>query len=72
VGSFHYAGINGAIWADPAGKDTIHVFAANNVPYGSQFISSGIEYAMPSGSIVSQSPTSIGPDESVGIGGPMK
>jgi hypothetical protein len=69
VGAFQYSGVNGAIWVDPSGKDTAHVFAVNNVPSGSEFTTSGVEYDFPSGSIVSSSPTATSPSEAVGIAG---
>jgi hypothetical protein len=72
TGSFQYSGINGAIWADPAGKSTSRVFADNNVADGSEYATSGIEYAMPGGKIISGSPTSTSSTEGVGIAGAFK
>ncbi|HEY2475611.1 MAG TPA: hypothetical protein VGI19_12545 [Candidatus Cybelea sp.] len=66
-GSFEYTGINGAIAVDPKGKDTTHVYAVNNVPAGSQYSVSGVEYAFPSGQVVSQSPAQTSSQESQGI-----
>ncbi|HEY2475612.1 MAG TPA: hypothetical protein VGI19_12550 [Candidatus Cybelea sp.] len=66
-GSFEYSGTNGAIAADPSGKDTKHVYAINNVPAGSQYSVSGIEYAFPSGQIVVQSSAYAASEESHGI-----
>jgi hypothetical protein len=65
--SFDYSGINGAIAVDPTGKDTSHVYAMNNVPTGSQYAVSGIEYAYPSGQIASQSSAQTESQESLAI-----
>jgi hypothetical protein len=67
TGSFGYSGINGAITVDPSGKDTEHVYAANNVPSGSEYNTSIVEYALSSGSVVSSSPTATSSYEAVGI-----
>ena len=72
VGSFAYAGTNGAIWADPEGKDIKRVFATNNVASGSYFENKGVEYAMPSGDIVSESNSSMEAALDVGIAGAHK
>jgi hypothetical protein len=66
-GSFNYSGVNGAIAVDPRGKDTSHVYAANNVPSGSQFATSAVEYEMPSGKVVGSSPSGTSSTEIVGI-----
>lgn len=66
-GSFQYAGINGAIAVDPSGKDTTHVYAANNVPAGSAYSVSEIEYEFPSGAVVRQTPAQSAGEESTGI-----
>lgn len=66
LSSFEYSGIDGAIAVDPAGKDTSDVYAVNNVPSGSQYSVSGIEYDS-SGQIVSQSPAQTASQESLGI-----
>jgi hypothetical protein len=70
--SFDYAGVNGAIAVDPTGKDTSHVYAVNNVAVTNgqaapEYSVSGIEYAYPSGQIVSQSPAQTANQESLGI-----
>jgi hypothetical protein len=72
TGSFEYAGIIGAIWADPAGKNRSRVFADNNVVYGSEYASSAVEYAMPGGKIVNETSSSISSTEGVGIAGAFK
>ncbi len=72
VGSFAYAGTNGAIWADPEGKGIKRVFATNNVASGSYFENKGVEYAMPSGDIVSESNSSMEAALDVGIAGAHK
>ena len=64
--SFQYSGIDGAIAVDPTGKDTNDVYAVNNVPSGSQYSVTGIEYDS-SGQIVSQSPAQTASQESLGI-----
>jgi hypothetical protein len=69
VGDFQYSGVNTSIWADPAGNDTTHVFAANNLASGSSFVSSGIEYAMPNGAITSSSPSTTSSSGAFGIAG---
>jgi len=66
LGSFEYSGVNGAIAADPTGKDTKDVYAVNNVPSGSQYSVSGIEYDS-SGQIVSQTPAQPSNEQSMGI-----
>lgn len=72
VASFGYAGRNGAIWADPSGKDIKHIFATNNVPYGTEVQNKGVEYELPDGKIVSESGTGIESAEDVGITGFVK
>jgi hypothetical protein len=69
VGDFQYSGVNTSIWADPAGNDTMHVFAANNLASGSSFVSAGIEYAMPNGVITSASPSTTSSSGAFGISG---
>jgi hypothetical protein len=71
-GSFGYGGVNGAIWADPAGASIARVWAVNNVPYGSGFNTSAIEYAMPSGKIVAATPPTTMSAQAVGVAGTMK
>jgi hypothetical protein len=66
-GSFQYSGIDTAISADPSGRDTTHVWAANNVPSSSGFVTSGVEYAFPSGGLVANTPTTASSSEAVGI-----
>jgi hypothetical protein len=71
-GSFQYSGVNGAIWADPAGRNLSRVFAVNNVVDGSEYATSAVEYAMPSGKIVNATAASTSADEAVGIAGAFK
>lgn len=71
-GSFNYSGIDGAIWADPAGKHISHVFAINNVVVGSEYASSAVEYAMPGGKIINATPASTGATEALGIAGSFR
>lgn len=66
LSSFQYSGINGAIAVDPTGKDTNDVYAVNNVPTGSQYSVSGIEYDA-NGQIASQTPAETTSAESLGI-----
>jgi hypothetical protein len=65
--SFEYSGIDRGIAVDPTGKNTSDVYAMNNVPTGSQYSVSGIEYEYPSGKIVAQSTANTASQESVGI-----
>ena len=65
--SFQYSGIDTAISVDPFTKDPNDVFAANNVPSGSAFVASGVEYAFPGGNVVSSSPTTSGTFEALDI-----
>jgi hypothetical protein len=71
-GSFGYSGVNGAIWADPAGKHTSRVWAVNNVAYGSGYMTSAIEYTMPGGKIVTATAPTTSSTEAVGIAGAVK
>jgi streptogramin lyase len=64
-GSFTYSGIDGAIAVDPS--DIKHVYAANNVPSGSQFVTSIVEYSISTGKVVTSSPSSTLPYEDVGL-----
>jgi len=68
-GSFGYSGVNGAIWADPAGLRTSRVWAANNVAYGSGYMTSAIEYAMPGGKIITATTPTEMSSQGVGIAG---
>lgn len=68
-GSFTYSGTNGAIWADPAGKNINRIWAVNNVPYGSGFNSSAVEYAMPGGKVIRATVPTNSSTEAVGIAG---
>jgi hypothetical protein len=71
-GSFGYAGVNGAIWADPAGLHTSRVWAANNVAYGSGYMTSAVEYAMPGGKIITATAPTEMATQDVGIAGSLK
>jgi len=71
-GSFGYNGVNGAIWADPSGESGAHVWAVNNVPYGSGFNTSAIEYAMPGGKIIAATIPTTMSVQAVGVAGTMK
>jgi hypothetical protein len=66
-GTFRYSGIDTALSVDPSGKDTTHVWAANNVPSSSEFVTSGVEYAFPSGKVVASTPTTTSSSEAFGI-----
>jgi hypothetical protein len=66
-GSFKYSGIDTALSVDPSGTDTMHVWAANNVQSNSEFTTSGVEYAFPSGGVVLSTPTATSSFESFGI-----
>jgi hypothetical protein len=65
--SFKYSGIDTALSVDPSGKDTMHVWAANNVRSSSEFTTNGVEYAFPSGGVVASTPTTTSSFESFGI-----
>ncbi len=65
--SFEYSGIDTALSVDPSGKDTTHVWAANNVPRSSEFVTSGVEYSFSIGGMVASTPTTISSSESIGI-----
>ena len=65
--SFEYSGSNGAIAVDPSGKNTTDVYAVNNVAQGSQYSVSVVEYAFPSGKVVSQSPAQNASQPSIGV-----
>jgi hypothetical protein len=71
-GSFGYSGVNGAIWADPAGEQVTRVWAVNSVSYGSEFNTSAIEYAMPSGKIIAATPPATMSTQAVGVAGTIK
>jgi hypothetical protein len=66
-GSFKYSGFDTALSVDPSGKDTMHVWAANNVRSSSEFTTSGVEYAFPGGGLVFSTPTTTSSFESFGI-----
>ena len=66
-GSFKYSGLDTALSVDPSGKDTNHVWAANNVQRSSGFETSGVEYAFPSGGVVASTPTTVSSTKSFGI-----
>ncbi|HEV3092526.1 MAG TPA: hypothetical protein VGX91_13875 [Candidatus Cybelea sp.] len=66
-GSFGYSGIDTALSVDPSGKDTAHVWAANNVSSSTEFATSAVEYAFPSGGVVAATPTTISSSESFGV-----
>ncbi len=66
-GSFGYTGIDTALSVDPSGKDTAHVWAANNVSSSTEFSTSAVEYAFPSGGVVAATPTTLSSSESFGV-----
>jgi len=66
-GSFKYSGFDTALSVDPSGKDTMHVWAANNARSSSEFTTSGVEYAFPSGGVVLSTPATTSSFESFGI-----
>ena len=67
AGSFNYSGIDTALSVDPSDRDTAHVWAANNVPSSSEFVTSGVEYAFASGGVVASTPTTTSSSAAFGI-----
>jgi sugar lactone lactonase YvrE len=65
TGGFTYSGIDGAIAVDPSFTDV--VFAANNVPDGSQFDASIVEYDLKTGKVVFSNAMGTLPNEDVAL-----
>jgi hypothetical protein len=66
TGNFAYAGIDGAIAADPSGNIE-RIFGVNNVPSGSQFDASIVEYDLRTGEAVASQKLGTLPSEDVSL-----